>query len=97
MKYQVTVKNPAGENRLDVATNLLFVGYSTENGNSVLVVGDDFRDSDIAAMLYTIKACYKDVYKQQDRMVKRMIRAYTCHCFWKNLKNKFFGIKEDNN
>ncbi len=97
MKYQVTVKNPTGENRLDVATNLLLVAYSTENRNSVLVVGDDFKDNDMAVMLHSIKACYKDVYKQQDKMVKKMIRAYSRHRFWKNLKNKFFGIKEDNN
>lgn len=97
MKYQLIVKNPTGENRIDTMTNLLFVAYSTENRNSVLLVGDDFRDSDIAAMLYTIKQCYKDVYKQQDRIIKKMIRAYARHCFWKNFKNKLFGIKEDNN
>lgn len=95
MKYQVTVKNPTGENRLDTMTNLLFVAYSTENGNPVLIVGDDFRDSDMAAMLYTIKACYKDIYNQQNKVVKKMIRAYARHCFWKNVKNKLFGIKED--
>lgn len=96
MKYQVTVKNPTGENRLDTMTNLLFVAYSTENGNPVLIVGDDFRDGDMAAMLYTIKACYKDIYKQQNSIIKKMIRAYARHCFWKNLRNKLFGIKEDN-
>lgn len=95
MKYQVTVKNPTGENRIDAMTNLLFVAYSTENGNPVLIAGDDFTNSDMAAMLYTIKACYKDIYKRQDRMIKKMIRAYTRYCFWKNLKKKIFGIEED--
>ena len=95
MKYQVTIKNPTSENRLDTMTNLLFVAYSTENGNPVLIVGDDFRDSDMAAMLYTIKACYKDIYKQQNKIVKKMIHAYARHCFWKNLRNKLFGIEED--
>lgn len=96
MKYQVTIKNPAGETRIDTATNLLFVAYSTENGNPVLVAGDGFEDYDIATMLYTVKQCYKDLYKKQDRIVKKMIRLCAWHHFWTNLKNKLFGIKEDN-
>lgn len=96
MKYQVTIKNPTGETKLDAMTNLLFVAYSTENGNPILVAGDGFDDSDIATMLYSVKHCYKDLYKKQDRIVKKMIRLYARHHFWENLKNKLFGIKEDN-
>lgn len=96
MKYQVTIKNPTGETRIDTATNLLFVTYSTETGNPILVAGDGFDDSDIATMLYSVKHCYKDLYKKQDRIVKKMIRLYARHRFWANLKNKLFGIKEDN-
>lgn len=96
MKYQVTIKNPTGETKLDAMTNLLFVAYSTETGNPVLVAGDSFEDTDIATMLYSVKHCYKDLYKKQDRIVKKMIRLYAWHRFWENLKNKFFGIKEDN-
>ena len=70
MKYQVTIKNPTGETKLDAMTNLLFVGYSTENGNPILIVGDGFEDSDIATMLYSVKHCYKDLYKKQNRIVK---------------------------
>ena len=96
MKYQVTIKNPTGETKLDEMTNLLFVAYSTESGNPVLVAGDGFDDIDIATMLYTVKHCYKDLYKKQDRIVKNMIRVCAWHRFWENLKNKLFGIKEDN-
>lgn len=96
MKYQVTIKNPTGETKLDAMTNLLFVGYSTETGNPILIVGDGFEDSDIATMLYSVKHCYKDLYKKQNRIVKKMMRWCAWHHFWKNLKNKLFGIKEDN-
>lgn len=96
MKYQVTVKNPTGETRVDTMTNLLFIAYSTETGNPALIAGDGFEYSDMAAMLYTVKHCYKDLYKKQDRIVKKMMRMYARHCFWENLKNKLFGIKEDN-
>ena len=96
MKYQVTIKNPTGETKLDAPTNLLFVAYSTETGNPTLVAGDGFEACDMAAMLYTVKHCYKDLYKKQNRIVKNMIRVCVWHHFWKNLKNKLFGIKEDN-
>ena len=96
MKYQVTIKNPTGETRIDTMTNLLFVAYSTETGNPVLIVGDGFEYSDMAAMLYTVKRNYKDLYKKQNHIVKKMMRMYARHCFWENLKNKLFGIKEDN-
>lgn len=96
MKYQVTIKNPTGETKLDAMTNLLFVAYSTETGNPILVAGDGFEDSDMATMLYSVKHCYKDLYKKQDRIVKKMIRLYARYHFWENLKNKLFGIKEDN-
>lgn len=96
MKYQVTVKNPTGETRVDTMTNLLFVAYSTETGNPVLIAGDSFEYSDMAAMLYAVKHCYKDLYKKQNRIVKKMVRLYARHRFWENLKNKLFGIKEDN-
>lgn len=96
MKYQVTVKNPTGETRVDTMTNLLFVAYSTKTGNPVLIAGDSFEYSDMAAMLYAVKYCYKDLYKKQNRIIKKMIRLYARHCFWENLKNKLFGIKEDN-
>lgn len=96
MKYQVTIKNPTGETKLDAMTNLLFVAYSTETGNPALVAGDGFEDSDMVAMLYTIKQCYKNIYKKQNYIIKKMMRMYARHCFWTNFKNKFFGIKEDN-
>lgn len=96
MKYQVTIKNPTGETRIDTMTNLLFVAYSTETGNPVLIAGDSFEYSDMAAMLYAVKHCYKDLYKKQNRIVKKMVRLYARHRFWENLKNKLFGIKEDN-
>lgn len=96
MKYQVIVKNPTGETRIDTMTNLLFVAYSTETGNPALIVGDGFEDSDMVAMLYTVKQCYKNIYKKQNRIVKKMMHMYARHCFWENLKNKLFGIKEDN-
>lgn len=96
MKYQVTIKNPTGETKLDATTNLLFVAYSTETGNPTLVAGDGFEACDMAAMLYTVKHCYKDLYKKQNRIVKKMMRWCAWHRFWENLKNKFFGITEDN-
>lgn len=45
-------------------TNLLFVAYSTETGNPALIAGDGFEYSDMATMLYTVKHCYKDLYKK---------------------------------
>lgn len=96
MKYQVTVKNPTGETRVDTMTNLLFIAYSTETGNPALVAGDGFEDADMVAMLYTVNQCYKNIYKKQNYIIKKLVRMYAWHCFWENLKNKLFGIKEDN-